>query len=428
MSERARHCLVGFMVLAGGFLPGAGLRGLADEPRMPDAREFPRTPPAAAAPVPLRDPLAWSLAMARSESVRAAQGRVAPRWTYTLGLMALAYVRLGEALRDEEWRGRGEALVTQFIDEEGAIRGYRAEAWNLDLIAPGKVLLSAHARHGDPRLRRAIERLRRQLDAQPRTPSGGFWHKASYPNQMWLDGMFMAQPFLADYARCFGEPSLADEVIAQMVLIDRRTYEPTTGLHRHAWDESGQETWAEPVTGRSPGHWSRGSGWWLMALVDVLELLPAAHPRRPELEEALQRTAAGLVRWQDPDTGLWWQVTDQPGRERNYLEASASAMFAYSLAKAVNRGWLPADRYAVPARRAFAGLTGRLVRVESDGTLTLTQCCAVAGLGRTNEAGRARDGSFEYYVSEPVVDNDPKGVAPFIMAGIEIERLESKTR
>ncbi len=209
---------------------------------------------------------------------------------------------------------------------------------------------------------------------------------------------------------------------SQIRLIDEHTYDAKTGLNYHGWDAAKVQPWANPATGCSSNFWGRAEAWYAMALVDVLDFLPTNHPARPQIIATLQKTARGVARWQDAKTGLWWQVLDQGGRQGNYREATASAMFVYALAKGVNRGYLPDD--FVPAiEKGYAGILENLVKQENDGSWSLTQCCQVAGLGFKNAEGQLRDGSFEYYVSEPVVKNDLKGIGPFILAGIEVEKL-----
>ena len=250
------------------------------------------------------------------------------------------------------------------------------------------------------------------------TTEGGFWHKRRYPQQMWLDSAYMASPFLAGYAASFHQPADFDEAVKQLRLIGSHTYDPATGLYYHGWDESRTQAWADRTTGRSPSFWSRGMGWYGMALVDVLDLLPPAHPGRGELLAQLRRLAAGLARYQDPATGAWYQVTDQGARAGNYLEASGTAMFVYTLGQGVARGYLPPS-YRSAACRGYAGLVRQFVRTASDGALSLTGICQVAGLGY------GRNGTYDYYLSEPVVANDNKGVGPFILAGMAIDSLPS---
>ena len=388
------------------------------------------TPLAAQAPaVQGATPLEWSRRMADSEMVRRGetmfyQGAPRARWDYTTSLLGLALLKLAEETGQSSYAEYGAKTVESFVAPDGTIRTYRHEDYNIDMIPPGKVMLLRYEQgHRAPHLRKAIEALRDQLREHPRTSEGGYWHKLRYPHQMWLDGLFMASPFLAHYAQVFEEPALFDDVANQLLLMDRHSYDPKTGLHYHAWDEKRQQPWADPQTGHSPHFWSRAIGWYAMALVDSLDFFSPTHPEVEKINEIFGRVADGIVRWQDPETGLWWQVTDQPNREGNYREATASSMFVYALAKGINRGYLPRERYLPAVQKGFEGILRDLIRTDADGRIHLTQCCEVAGLGYTNSAGRVRDGSFEYYVTEPIVENDLKGTGPFILAGMEVERL-----
>ncbi len=375
-------------------------------------------------------PLEWAERLARSEMERAGtsyfHGGSNPRarWDYTTSLLGLALVHLGQETGDRSFTEYGARTVESFVAEDGTIRTYKMEDYNIDMIPPGKVMLFRWEQGvRDERFRRAIETMREQMAKHPRTTEGGFWHKLRYPHQMWLDGLFMASPFLAHYAKVHERPELFDEVAKQILLMDRHSYDAAKGLHYHAWDEKRLQPWANKETGWSPNFWSRAIGWYGMALVDSLDFFSPTHPEVDHINEVLRRLADGIVRWQDPATGLWWQVTDQGGRPGNYLEGTASAMFTYILAKGINRGYLPREQYLPALLKGYTGLIRDLVRVDPDGKVNLTRCCSVAGLGFTNSAGRVRDGSFEYYISEPIIDNDLKGVGPFILAGIEMQRL-----
>ncbi len=375
-------------------------------------------------------PVGWSEKIAASEMKRlgdpihwAESGRRG-KWDYASALLALSLVRLGECTGNPSYTEYGELVVSTHIDADGKIRGFVPSDSSLDSIFPGNVLLSAIDRgESRPSWTKAVESLRVQLDIQPRTDDGGFWHKNRYPSQMWLDGIYMASPFLAHYASTFKVPSLADEASRQIMIMDHHGYDPDSGLFRHAWDEKHVQPWADPKSGCSLNFWSRAIGWYAMAIVDTLDYLPADHPERGKLLEIFRRVVDGLVKWQDPSTGVWWQVTDAGGRTGNYLEASGSSMFVYALAKGMNKGYLPREKYLQPAMRGYRGIIDNFVREKNGGDVSLAQICEVAGLGYTNSLGRSRDGSFDYYVSEPVVENDPKGVGPFIMAGIEVQKL-----
>ena len=302
------------------------------------------------------------------------------------------------------------------IDSEGKIPSYKFENYNIDMIIAGHHLFDLYAKTKDAKYLTALKTLRLQLEKQPRTSEGGFWHKKIYPNQMWLDGLYMGSPFYARYNTTFEKGDKLDDVAHQFELIQKHLLDKKTGLLYHGWDESRKMAWSNPQTGTSPNFWSRSLGWYAMALVDVLDYFPANHPKRAELISYLNSLSAALVKYQDK-SGLWYQVTDQGNRDGNYLEASGSAMFAYAFAKGANKGYLPKE-YKTIANKAFDGLVNDLVKVSPEGYVTLTNVCAVAGLG----GNPFRDGSFEYYVNEKMKDNDPKGTGPFILAALQLDR------
>ncbi len=367
-------------------------------------------------------PLEWSVRMADSEMTRRGDtlrlgGSPRSGWDYGTALLALALAEVTRATGDTRYRDHGQDVVGSFVSPDGAIARYNVDAYNLDLIAPGKLLLTLFERTGDARHRAAADTLRQQLRDQPRTSDGGFWHKQRYPYQMWLDGLYMAAPFLAHYGVLFSEPDAIDEAVRQLALMDRHAYDAKTGLFYHGWDESREQDWADKETGVSPNFWGRAIGWYAMALVDALDFLPEDHPRRTAVIEILSRAAAGIARFQDPASGVWWQVLDQGDREGNYLEATASCMFVRALAKGVDRGHLPRALYIDVIKRGFAGLLEQFITADGQGLVDLNRCCRVAGLSN------GRDGSFAYYVGEPIVSNDLKGVGPFILAGVEVDRV-----
>src|SRR5678809_556428 len=306
--------------------------------------------------------------------------------------------------------------IDRFAQPDGTIVGYKTDDFNLDQIAEGRLLFPLFATTRDARYRIAAQHLRDQLSKQPRTPEGGFWHKGVYPQQMWLDGLYMAEPFYAEYARNFSDPSAFDDVAKQFLLVERHTRDPRTGLMYHGWDAARAQKWADPKTGLSKSFWGRAMGWYMLGAVDALDYIPRNHRDRTALIKTIKQAAEAAAKVQDPQSGLWWQVLDQPHRKGNYLEASASSMFVYALAKAARLGYID-DKYRAVATRGFDGLLKSLVKTNSDGTVSLTNICQVAGLGGAlRKDGSYRDGTFEYYVSEPVVADDYKGVGPFIMA------------
>lgn len=367
------------------------------------------------------EPLDWAAKMADSQIARSRdflqynpKGKA--RWDYAAGLFTLSLIKLSDQIDRPDYVRYADAAIGSFVDPNGAIQGYKVDEYNIDNINPGKTVLALYSHTGDDRYRKAAALLRSQLDRHPRTSGGGLWHKQRYPHQMWLDGLYMGAPFYAEYALRFDQPNAFNDVAKQFELIAKAAYEPKTGLYYHGWDESKEQTWANKATGTSPNFWSRGIGWFGMALVDTLDFLPINHPSRPALIATLNQAAAGIAKYQDPKTGLWYQVTDQGARAGNYFEATASCMFVYTLAKGVNLGYLSAE-YRPVIEKGFAGILRDLVSRGADGKLNLNQCCKVAGLGY------GRDGSYEYYLKEPVIANDLKGVGPFILACIEMDRL-----
>jgi unsaturated rhamnogalacturonyl hydrolase len=270
----------------------------------------------------------------------------------------------------------------------------------------------------DQKYKKAIDILRSQITTQPRTGEGGFWHKKIYPNQMWLDGLYMASPFLAEYASRFGDTELYDEVSRQILIVAKHTLDPKTGLYYHGWDESHQQRWSNPQTGASPNFWSRSMGWYMMAMVDVLDYLPVNHPQRPEILKILLNLSHSLEKYRDPKTGMWYQITDKPGEAGNYVESSGSAMFIYSWVKAAQKGYLPTS-FGEKGEKAYTQFVKEFIRKNADGTITLTDACSVAGLGGEP---RYRDGSYQYYINEPKRDNDAKAVSPFIMVSVLLNK------
>ena len=357
----------------------------------------------------------WSVRM--SESVMRRNPVVHEEWDYIAGLVLLGIDEVGRLTGDPRFPAYVKDNMERVVNADGSIRTYELEEFNLDQINQGRLLFPMYERTRDERYRKAAHLLREQLRRHPRTSEGGFWHKQVYPNQMWLDGLYMAEPFYAQYARTFGEPAAFDDIAHQFLLIARHTRDAKTGLMYHGWDESRTQKWADPETGLSANFWGRAMGWYAMALVDVLEIMPEHHPDRAAIVRILQDMAAAVAKVQDPVSGLWYQVLDQPSRAKNYLEASASSMFVYALAKGARMGWIDSS-YRALAERGYDGIIERLITIDAEGLVNLNGICAVAGLGGKQQ----RDGSFEYYVSEPVVANDYKGVGAFILASLELGR------
>ena len=340
-------------------------------------------------------------------------------WNYTTGLLMQAMDDLSAAVGDPRFAAYARRTIESFLTADGAIRTYEAAEFNIDHINSGKMLQRLQARDPDPRYRAAIGALAAQLAQHPRTSELAFWHKQRYPHQLWLDGVYMGMPFLAGVGVAEGDDHKVEEAVREFTIARSHLRDPRSGLYYHAWDEARKQNWADPQTGRSRYFWGRGLGWYAMALVDILDVIP---PEKTELRKPLlaiiPELAEGLVRHQDA-TGVWYQILDLPKEPGNYREASASAMFTYFLAKAVNQGYLP-ESFAPAAQKAWAGLVDEFVAVHADGSYHLTNVVEVGGLGY------GRDGSYRYYMSERVIDNDPKGVGPAIMAGIQVAELAKR--
>jgi rhamnogalacturonyl hydrolase YesR len=370
--------------------------------------------------------LDWSRRLAESEYERVgeslsfegfdAMGNRAAKWSYTMGLLMQALDDVGLATGEGRFSDLAQNTIDSYLTEQGSIRTYKLEDYNIDNINSGKLLLRLYERRGDEKYRAAADLLRGQLADHPRTSGGAFWHKQRYPWQLWLDGVYMGMPFLAEYAVRFGDETGLEEAVHEFSLVRENLRDPDTGLYYHAWDEAREQGWADPDTGLSKYFWSRGMGWYAMALVDILDFVPAdrADLREPIIE-TIGEFADTLLRYQ-AEGGGWYQITDMPDAIGNYLEASGSSMFVYMLAKAVNRGYLDTS-YRDVAASAYEGLVRRFINVAADGHVSLMNVCQVAGLGF------GRDGSYRYYMSEPVISNDPKGVGPFIMAGLQISEM-----
>lgn len=363
----------------------------------------------------------WSQRMANTTIERWPDGHFAPagapwHWNYELGTLLEGMDAAWYGSANGEYFRYVKKSVDPFVGADGSISTYDASENSLDNILLGQQLLLLYGVTLDKRYYKAATTLRQQLARQPKNASGGFWHKKIYPNQMWLDSLYMAEPFYAEYAAEFQEPQDFAEITRQFVLIDQHARDRKTGLLYHGWDETKQQPWANPETGDSPSFWARGMGWYLMALVDTLPWYPEHDPGRAEFLAILRRTAAAVARHQDAGSGLWYQVLDKPGAKKNYFESSASCMFTYALAKGVRLGYLP-RAYEQNAERGWHGIQTHFVETATDGSVTLTGTVKVAGLGGADH----RDGSYAYYTSTPVVSNDPKGVGAFLLAASEME-------
>lgn len=357
-------------------------------------------------------PQAWSMRKSDGEY----------RWAYTQGLVTLGMYRLYQKHGSPEYYRYMKEYVDHYVEADGSIRTLALDEYNIDSINSGKLLFPLLEESGDERYRGAIEGLRRQLEWQPRTHNGVFWHKRKYPWQVWLDGLYMGAPFYAEYAARFDQPGAFDDLLSQFQESYSKLRDPKTGLLFHGWDESRVQRWSDPETGRSPGFWTRSLGWYSMSLVDTYEHFPPDHGGREQLAGMLDDLSQALLAVQDERSKIWWQVPDQGGREGNFLEASGSAMIAYAWAKGARLGMLD-SRYRELAQESFFGLVDELVDWDprggpkETGRMQIRNVCRSAGLG----GDPYRDGTYDYYVSTDVVISDAHGVGAFLLASAEIE-------
>ena len=370
----------------------------------------------------------YSIRMIRSEMQRNPDatyldGRQGQRkWNYTTGLELKSFLDAAKRYELPEVVDYVRAWADTMATEKGEIYSYKKSNYNVDHICPARIYFDLHDMYGDQdkRYRRVTKKVREQLDSHPRTQSGEFWHKQVYPNQVWLDGFYMALPFYAEYTKRYAPKEQKDSLFAdiahQFTAGAKNTYDPATGLFRHAWDESRSMFWCDPETGLSEHAWGRATGWYAIALVEVLDYMPKEHPGHQELVDQLNYLLEVLPKWADPQTGMWYQVLDCPEREGNYQEATCSIMFTYAFLKGLRRGYIDRshEEYILGLYPKFID---RFIRENADGTISMTDCCAVGGLG----GKQMRKGDFEYYLSEPIIENDCKGVGPFIWASLEWE-------
>lgn len=369
----------------------------------------------------------WSVRMAESEMVRNPESwqvdfQPSLKWDYCHGLELGAMMDVYDRYGDSKFYDYALAYADTMVNEDGTIKKYKLTDYSLDRINSGKMLFRIYEQTKDEKYKKALDLLRTQFDGQPRNEDGGFWHKKVYPNQMWLDGLYMGTPFLAEYAYRNNDPHAYQEVINQIKIVARHTYDSSNGLFRHACDVSKREKWADKTTGQSQHCWGRALGWYAMAIVDNLDFIPLHEPGRDSVLVILNQIAKTLKKYQSPE-GLWYQVMDKSGEPGNYLESSCSSMFVYSLFKAVRKGYIPASYFAV-ARKGYEGILNEFIKVDENGLVSITKACAVAGLGGKNY----RMGDYSYYINELIRDNDPKAVGPFILASLEWEGLPKEKR
>lgn len=348
------------------------------------------------------------------------------KWNYTTGLELKSFMDAADRYDLPEVVAYVKEWADTMATEKGKVFGYKKSNYNVDHICPARIYFDLHDMYGDQdkRYRRVTRMIREQIDSQPRTKSGEFWHKQIYPNQVWLDGFYMALPFYAEYTRRYApkeqRDSLFADIVHQFVAGAENTYDPATGLFRHAWDESKSMFWCDPQTGLSAHAWGRATGWYAIALVEVLDYLPEDHPGYKTVIGQLNYFLEVLPKWADPKTGMWYQVLDCPERKGNYQEATCSIMFTYAFLKGLRKGYID-DSHADYIKGLYQKFIDRFIKENPDGTISMTDCCAVGGLG----GKQMRKGDFDYYLSEPIIDNDCKGIGPFIWASLEWEAMNN---
>ncbi len=344
------------------------------------------------------------------------------RWNYTVGIeleaMLDTYLRYG----DERVASYVQEYGPQMIAADGTVTGYKPADYTLDGIRPGRFILRANDYWPQEGYLQALETMMVQLDNHPRTNAGVWWHKNTYPWQVWLDGIYMGLPFYvmaAPLLRSEKATAYYDDAVNQIVTTEAVTYDAATRLWKHGWDETRSIFWADPTTGLSQHTWGRALGWYAMGIVEVLDALPEDYNRRGELIAVFRKVMQSVVDYQDEASGVWYDVMDVVD-SRNYLESTCSSMFTYCLLKGVRLGYLEAS-YMAKALKAYRGVVKQFIVDNGDGTISITKCCSVSGLGPATN--RKRDGSFSYYMSEDIRNNDAKGIAPFIWASLEMEQM-----
>ena len=358
--------------------------------------------------------------MTRNAHLWQADFQKKPKWDYTQGLVAQAILATYQVTSDTSLLRYVDEFADFFVNEDGTIKTYVLDSYSLDRVNGGKFLFDYYELTKKDKYLKAVKLLRSQLDTHPRMSNGVFWHKKVYPEQVWLDGLYMADPF---YARCINklkeDKKLYDDVALQFILTDSLTLDTVTGLNYHAYNDDRKQPWADKTTGHSPNFWGRAIGWYMMAMVDVLDYMPKRHPARKQIIKNFNRLTDALLAVRDPATKMWYQVPNIPDSTGNYTESSCTAMFIYAIAKGARMKYYNNNEwYAHQARTSFEGLISNATIKNPDGTITISKACGVAGLGGTPY----RSGTFDYYITEPIRNDDPKVVGPFILAALELAK------
>nr|WP_283248198.1 glycoside hydrolase family 88 protein [Bacillus sp. FJAT-50079] len=360
--------------------------------------------------------MSWSIKMA--DTVLRRYLDLSDKWDHEYGIVFKGI--------EDVWHHTGDCKYIDYllfnignrIGENGEIAGYELEDYSVDHINSGRLLFPLFEETKEERFKKAAFLLRQQLETHPRTSDGIFWHKQIFPYQGFLDGVYMGDVFYAQFAKVFNDPALFDDVTNQILLFAKHNKDEKTGLFYQGYDEKRQQIWANADTGCSSSFWGRAIGWYCVGIVDILDYLPEEHAKRQKLIEVLSGLLSAIVTYQEPETGVWYQVVDQGGREGNYLESSSSCMYVYALAKAIRQSYV--SQHFLPAlKQGYNGILNTFIDEDERGIVNIHQTCQTAGLGITAN----RDGSFEYYISEPIVSNDFKGIGTFIMASVQVEKL-----
>ena len=350
------------------------------------------------------------------------------KWNYTTGLELLAMMEAAKEYNRPDFDHYAVRYYDSIVQPDGSVWSYAREKYNIDHICPGRPLFELYERTGEQRYAQVLDTLFLQLQHQPRIAEGGFWHKKRYPQQMWLDGIYMGEPYYAEYVmrKIMPQDSVQGmlyvaDIVKQFTTVAKGTYDPESGLFRHAFDAVRKQFWCDKATGQSQHAWGRAMGWYTMAIVETLQYL-GVNEMTQLMVTILEHIMKTLPKYANPETGMWYQVMDSPTREGNYEESTGSIMVIYSMLKGARLGYLP-DEYREQGIKRYRQFVDRFVKEEADGTISITNCCAVAGL---DTDGTRRDGSYAYYLSEPVRDNDPKATGPFIWASMEYDRATGR--
>lgn len=344
-----------------------------------------------------------------------------PAWNYIDGCMITALLCASEITGEKKYFDFAENFIDYYVFDDGTIRGYSKEKFNLDDVNEGKVLFELYEKTHKEKYKKAISLLESQLEEQPRTATGNFWHKQIYPNQIWLDGLYMGQVFSALYKKYFGNKDYSD-VVNQYKSVRKLMFDENKKLYYHGCDCSKKAFWADKETGCSKNFWLRSIGWFCISLIDIIEFIDDENAKS-ELVKIFAEEIDGISQYADKETSMYYQVVDKGGEEGNYLETSGSSMIAYAMMKGARLGVID-GKYTEQGRKTFDGICKKYLSISENGDLNLGGICLVAGLGP--EDNPRRDGSYEYYISEPVVENDAKGVAPFVLCYTEVKRMEMR--